>query len=182
MASGRKPPDRMRIQLSNSNQTCARHNQINSGGMTMAFVNEYIPAEDFKKYDFDKLNKRPKETSGTTPSDQWTIDREADIWLRKFYAESDHTAPQGGYTGVSVWDFYWKGTLMMVKVQEIASGGGYGKPRWARSKLLNIDITFEIENYRHQIISDLEAAFTAYRGAGVLAKNNGLEYSFSLEV
>lgn len=30
----------------------------------MAFVNEYISAEDFKKYNFELLNKRPKETSG----------------------------------------------------------------------------------------------------------------------
>ena len=90
----------------------------------MAFVNEYIPEEDFKKYDFEKLNVRPKEMSGTAPDSDWTIDREADIWLREFYIESDHTAPQGGFTGVSVWDFYWKGHLMLVKLLSIETGGG----------------------------------------------------------
>lgn len=147
----------------------------------MAFVNEYIPTEDFKKYDFDGLNKRPKETSGTTPSDSWTIDRDADIWLRKFYAEMDHTAPLGGQSGVSVWDFYWRGTLLLVKVEDVASGGGYGKPRWARSRLRRIDIPKDIESSRDQIIRDLEAAFTAYKGAGVLAPDDGIDYTYSLE-
>lgn len=147
----------------------------------MAFVNEYIPTEDFNKYDFDSLNKRPKETSGTTPSDSWTIDREADIWLRKFYAEMDHTAPLGGHSGVSVWDFYWRGALLVVKIEDVASGGGYGKPRWARSRLLGISSSMDIESSRVQILKDLEAALTAYKGAGVFAPNDGIEYTFSLE-
>ena len=87
----------------------------------MAFVNEYIPEEDWEKYNFDELNKRPRR--GLDTSDDWTIAREANIWLRKFYTESDHTEPDGGYTGVSVWDFYWKGALMLVEILGIETGG-----------------------------------------------------------
>jgi hypothetical protein len=105
----------------------------NSGENIMAFVNEYIPKVDYKKYDFDGLNKRKKERSGSTPAGFWTIDREADIWLREFYVETDHTVPLGGYTGVSVWDFYWKGHLMLAKITAIAGGGGVGR-RMSRGK------------------------------------------------
>lgn len=146
----------------------------------MAFVNEYIPAEDFKKYDFDKLNRRPKETSGTAPADDWTIDREADVWLREFYTEMDHTAPQGGYTGVSAWDFYWKGTLMLVKVKAVAGGGGVGLPSWSKKKLLSINIPTTLEGRRGEILRDLALAFTAYKDGGVLSSSSS--YSFRLEV
>lgn len=145
----------------------------------MAFVNEYIPANDLKKYDFAGLDRRP--SFGTTPSDQWSIDRDADIWLRKFYTEMDHTDLQGGFTGVSVWDFWWKGNLLQAKIKDLAGGGRYGAPRWAKKKLLSLDVPPEIECHRLQIIRDLESALTAYRGAGILAEDDGLEYAFSLE-
>lgn len=88
----------------------------------MAFVNEYIPKEDWEKYNFDELNKRPRKAGGA--SRDWTIDREADIWIRHFYTESDHTEPDGGFTGVKAWDFYWKGTLMLIELKDLESGGG----------------------------------------------------------
>lgn len=146
----------------------------------MGFVNEYIPEADLKKYNFAELNKRPRK--GGFTADDWTIDREADIWLRSFYLESDHTAPDGGFTGVSAWDFYWKGTLMFVEVKSLASGGGRGEPRWTRKKLLSINIPPELENQRPEIIRDLEAAFTAYKGAGVLAIDDSPSYTFELEI
>ena len=146
----------------------------------MAFVNEYIPKEDLEKYDFEKLNVRPKETSGTTPARFWVIDRETDIWLRQFYIESDHTAPQGGFTGISVWDFYWKGHLMLVKLLILETGGGSRQHCWSREKLLRIDVPPEIENQRSQILQDLEAALTAYKDSGVLSKVTS--YSFTLEI
>ena len=146
----------------------------------MAFVNEYIPAEDFKKYNFETLNNRKKETSGTAPSDSWTIDRDADIWLREFYTEMDHTAPLGGYTGISVWDYSWKGTLLLVKIKDIETGGGIGKHCWARRKLLAINIPVELKSQRLQILKDLETAFTAYKDGGVLSE--ATSFSFTLDI
>jgi hypothetical protein len=118
--------------------------------------------------------------SGTAPSDAWTIDREADIWLRKFYTESDHTAPQGGFTGVSVWDFYWKGHLMLVKLLSIETGGGLRQHCWSTKKLLSINIPLEIGDKRAQILRDLEAALTAYKDGGVFAE--ATSFSFTLEI
>jgi hypothetical protein len=146
----------------------------------MAFINEYIPAADLKKYDFEVLNNRQKEMSGTTPSDSWTIDRDADIWLRKFYTEFDHTAADGGFTGISVWDFFWRGTLMLVKMKTLETGGGIGKHCWARRKLLNINLPTNLENQRAQIIQDLEKTFIAYKDGGVLSE--ATSFAFALEI
>ena len=146
----------------------------------MAYINEYIPEADLKKYNFAELNKRPSKGGGAARD--WTIDREADIWLRHFYTESDHTELDGGYTGVSAWDFYWKGHLMLVEVKSAGTGGGDGKPLWQRKKLLSITIPSGLENARSQILKDLEAAFTAHRGAGVFGVPHDQEYSFTLEI
>lgn len=144
----------------------------------MAFVNEYIPPDDVKKYGFEQLNRRPNR--GSTPADDWTVNREADIWLRQFYMEMDHTAVRGGYTGVSAWDFYWKGNLLWVEVKDGGGGGGYGKPRWQKKKLLRIDIPESLDVHREQIMTDLVSAFTAYKGAGVFATDT--DFSFILEM
>lgn len=146
----------------------------------MAFVNEYIPETDLEQYDFASLNRRPKGTSGSSPSDYWTINREENIWLREFFTEMDHTAAQGGYTGISVWDFYWKGILMSVRLLSIETGGGVRQHCWSRKKLLSIDMPPEIEGLRSDILRDLERALTAYKDGGVLSQ--ATSYSFTLEV
>ena len=170
----------MNMLMANDHGTpCAARRNTNQEEKDMSFVNEYIPEADFEKYNFAELNRRTRKGMDTATS--WTIDREADIWLRKFYSESDHTAPDGGFTGVSAWDFYWKGTLMMAEVKALASGGGGNSPRWARSRLCSINNPFELEIRRSEVLKDLEAAFTAYRGAGVLSSNDSLEYTFTLE-
>lgn len=146
----------------------------------MAFVNEYISKEDWVKYRFDELNKRPRKAGGA--SRDWTIDRDADIWIRHFYTESDHTEPDGDYTGVKAWDFYWKGSLMLIELKDLDGGGGYGNPRWSKKRLLNINIPQDIESQRQQIIEDFERAFTERGGeAGVLAKPDFPSFTFILE-
>lgn len=145
----------------------------------MAFVNEYIPEADFKKYDFERLNKRPRK-AGTAPSDAWTIDRDADVWLRKFYTEMDHTDLQGGFTGISVWDFWWKGKLIAVTLESIETGGGVGKHCWSRKRLVALEIPAAMEAQRAQIVKDLEAALTAYKDGGVLS--GATTYSLTLDV
>ncbi|KJV05283.1 hypothetical protein [Methylocucumis oryzae] len=144
----------------------------------MTFINEYIPKEDLEKFNFAELNKRIKKGGGT--ADDWTIDREADIWLRKFYTESDHTELDGGYTGISVWDYYWKGCLMIVEIKTLETGGGRGKHCWARRRLLSINIPHELESQRPQILKDLEIAFTAYKDGGVFSSSTS--FSFALEI
>lgn len=144
----------------------------------MAFVNEYIPKEDFEKYNFDELNKRP--SKGGDFSRDWTIDREADVWLRKFYTESDHTDPTGGYTGISAWDFFWKGTLITLEVMMLEVGGNRRQHCWSRKRLQKINIPSELENKRPKILKDLEAAFLAYKDGGVLASSTSYTLTFEI--
>lgn len=144
----------------------------------MPFVNEYIQKEDFEKFNFSELNKRKKKGGGT--ANHWTIDQKADVWLRKFYTESDHTEPGGGFTGVSVWDYYWKGHLMMIEIKTLEIGGDRGKHCWARRRLLSINIPHELKSQRPQILKDLETAFTAYKDGGIFSSSTS--FNFSLEM
>jgi len=165
------------LQLSKLRIVNYQNNQEND---SMAFVNEYISESDIKKYDIEALNKRPGKGIGR--SYDWTIDRDADIWLHKFYTESDHTEPDGGYTGVKAWDFYWKGTLMLIEMKDLDGGGGYGKPRWSKKQLLSINIPTELQAKRQQIIEDFERAYSERGGeAGILAKPDFPFFTFILE-
>ncbi len=144
----------------------------------MAFVNEYIPQEDLIKYNFEELRKRPRK--GPMRDNDWTIDREADIWLHEYYVQSDHTAPAGGYTGISGWYFYWKGTLMFLEIKSIDAAYIQGKSFRCKKKLLNINIPETLKNKSDIIFDDLEQAFNAEHG-GCVYSNPQLEYHFILE-
>ncbi|WP_434778356.1 hypothetical protein [Neisseria sp. Ec49-e6-T10] len=143
----------------------------------MAFVNEYIPAEDFKKYDFDVINKRWNGVGN--PARQWAINREKDIWLRKFYTVNDHTAPDGGYTGEIFWDFYWKGTLMSLKTKKTnVKGGGIGEFLTYDLKVLEINIPSELSPQKEEIFQGIKDAFVAYAGGGIFSESIGCEINF----
>ena len=146
----------------------------------MTFINEYIPEEDLIKYDFEALNKRPRK-GGTTPASFWTIDREADIWLREFYKEFDPTALDGNFTGVSAWDFYWKGALITLelKLLDVISSGP-GTHCTIKRKLKSINVPPELSGQYDLILKDLEAALTAHADAGVLSSSSGFTLIFEV--
>ena len=100
----------------------------------MTFINEYIPEEDLKKYNFEALNKRFRK-AGSTPASYWVIDREADIWLRKFYNAYDRTAPDDNCPGISAWDFYWKGTLITLELETLVVEGGARSPSHLKKEI-----------------------------------------------
>ncbi len=144
----------------------------------MGFINEYIPEEDFKRYDFESLNKRSRK-GGTTPASFWTIDREADIWLREFYTEYDHTAQDGNFTGVSAWDFYWKGALITLELELLdVISSGPGTHCTVKRKLISINVPAELSGQYDLILKDLEAALVAYADAGVLSSSSGFTLIF----
>ena len=172
----------MRAQSDTGNNESSRHLAANlCGGTAMAFVNEYIPKEDLERYNFAELSKRRKK--GGYENSQWTVDRDAETWIWCYYIESDHTELDGGFTGVSGWHYCWRGTMLFFEVKSTGfRGGGTREPTWQAKKLLSLEIPKEIETYRPQIITDLIEAFTAYRGAGVLADNLDQPYTFTLEL
>lgn len=146
----------------------------------MAFINEYISARDFNKYKFNELNKRPKRANGTAPSDVWTIDREANIWLRQFYAEIDPKNPKGDLTGITVWDFYWQKDLMQVKLLSLEAGRDKEKEHcWARQRLVEIEMSVSMAIFQLHALRDLKSALIAYKDAGI--RSEAKTYSLVLE-
>lgn len=67
----------------------------------MAFVNEYISADDVEKYDLDTLDKR----YGGGKRD-WTIDRDTDTWLIYLGSGKEDDGVR--------WLFYWESNVYRV--------------------------------------------------------------------
>ncbi|MBU3055523.1 hypothetical protein [Pseudomonas indica] len=122
----------------------------------MAFVNEYIPADDIKKYDVEKIN-RSFLKSNYKPS--WTADRERDVYLRYMRSGREEFSNQSDFI------LYWKGILIRLRME--VSGGGRGGNGWTHYKMLNIDFPEALSERREEVISDLKDALAAYKDFGV---------------
>jgi hypothetical protein len=73
----------------------------------MAFINEYIPDEDIKKYEIEKWDKKYLKAH-YQPS--WTVDRERGMYLRYMSNEREDRANHWTFC------FYWKGHVLQVEV------------------------------------------------------------------
>ena len=140
----------------------------------MAFVNEYIPEEDFEKYEIREIDRQAPAT--IIWRRDWTIDRERDIYLRQVsrgYFDADETH-------ISWWTFYWKGTLLWFRLEpfgEIVRGedglrhGSY----WIKE----FTLPESLQDQRQAIYQDLRDAFNIYGGGGVLSAST--DYVYDLE-
>ncbi|MFN3717189.1 MAG: hypothetical protein ACK4R8_10755, partial [Thiobacillus sp.] len=81
----------------------------------MAFVNEYIPKEDYDKYDLRRVcgEHNLKSLRGHMYSRDWTIDRDRDAFLIQVWSHRD-----AEFNG---WAFYWKGEWMFFEMRPIES-------------------------------------------------------------
>ena len=145
----------------------------------MGFTCEYISKDDIEKYEIKRLNKRVF-AQGSNPARDWVVNREEDIWLREFCYVYDHTAPDGDFTGVSFWDFYWKGSLVVAKVQTISVIASVGEHGRARKKLMAIDIPNKVLGKKLDILKDFERALSAHKDGGIHSKCP--TYDLTLEV
>ncbi len=147
----------------------------------MAFVNEYIPAEDVKKYGIEEINK--KIIMDFNSSRQWTIDRERGIYLRCVSAGREDWRHETG------WTFYWKGRLLWVRLDMISfdgQPGGARKSNWKLVQLKEMDdsstnhLPDDLKPLQSEIVADLREALLAENGGGVYSHIK--EYSISLEI
>jgi hypothetical protein len=142
----------------------------------MAYVNEKISEEDFEKYNLAAIRKRLPYGS---PNDHWAIDREKDIWFRKYYTSID--IENSGAESYIVWDFYWKGSLVSVDTETIDKGRFDGI-YYAHMKILNIEIPDNILRYKTQILKDLKEIFEASNaGGGIYSNANGFKVDLEYE-
>ncbi|WP_200958259.1 hypothetical protein [Massilia sp. Root335] len=140
--------------------------------VNMAFINEFIPEADIKKYGIEEVNK--KYIAGGTNSDQWTIDRDRDVYLRCVARGRDE------FRNESTWTLYWERELITIELHLLDAGGRRGESGWAHWKLHHIYIPPHLEARRNDILTDLKNSLTAYKGGGVYARNT--EYSVTLDV
>lgn len=127
----------------------------------MAFVNEYIPAEDVKKYHLDEIDR--KYGIGLGGGGGWTVDRERGYYLRHMERCREEQL------GEHVYDLYWQGHLIRVRVKQ-ESGDLDGGRTLRRYRLLRLDMARELEADREAIVAVLKEALTAYGSFGVLSR------------
>jgi hypothetical protein len=139
----------------------------------MTFVNEYIPAEDKKKFNMIEGNFFYQ-----TSTNSWTVDRERNMFLLPRTGPSPEGIP-----GQINWAFYWRGHLLDVLLLTIATGGDDSIGHlWSHKRVLRIDgLTAELEGQRSKIIEDLREALTANRGRGVLSECTSYELKLDVE-
>ena len=138
----------------------------------MTFVNEYISAEEIKKYDLENINKRF--IVGGTKARDWTIDRERNIYLRNVANGREEFSHQ------STWTFYWHGELILLELDNISTSGVAGGDRCGNKKLRSITIPHHLEANYDEIIVDLKEALTVYKDGGVFA--TATAYTLILDV
>jgi len=137
------------------------------GETIMAFVNEYISAEDRSKYGLDEI-ERDVSMRGRAPQRQWTIDHERGIYLREINSGREESRHE------STWHFYWRGDLMTVCLEMVDAGGQRGGHGWSHYQLVDcyrkgFFIPTHLLDRRDEILADLREALTAYKGGGVFS-------------
>ena len=123
----------------------------------MAFVNEFVPEDDVKKYGLEEIDQQYLRSCFHP---EWTFDRERDIYLREVQSGREEFANKHGFT------LYWKGALMFVQLTR-KGGGVRGGEGWAEWTLLGIHIPDALQAKKAEIIADLKAALSAYKDFGM---------------
>jgi len=141
-----------------------RYGQFQQENNIMAFVNEFVPEEDAKKYGLEEIDRHYRHSSFHP---EWTVDRERDIYLREVEIGREESANRHGFT------LYWKGALLFVRLTRKGGGVRHGE-QWSEWSLYSsplqgsiIGISDDLEENRAEIIADLKAALTAYKDFGM---------------
>lgn len=83
----------------------------------MAFVNEFVAAEDKAKYDWQTMPKPgPVQEVGMRPPSYWTIDRERNVFLIRTYRGREEDSDLCHFL------FWWRGTPMPLHIRQEISG------------------------------------------------------------
>lgn len=138
----------------------------------MAFVNEYISAEDFLTYGIEAIDMQYWNT--TLRSRQWTIDRERNIYLRAVASGKDELSH------IATWTFYWKGDLLWSQREGVAFRGKPGEPCWSHTKVSKLVLPPHLQSNQQEIHQALRDAFFSYRDGGVYATCT--EFSMQLDI
>lgn len=148
----------------------------------MGFVAEYISAADMDKYKIKEIDEQV-EISWRTHSDQWVVDREREMYLRRIAAGRDELSRE------SAWNFYWRDNLFWMFIELVdGSSNGRNAPGWGRKKIVLVRLMGDrskllppsLVDSWDETFRDLEAALLVYKDGGVYSATT--EYKLYLEV
>jgi hypothetical protein len=136
----------------------------------MAFVNEYVSAEDANKYDLNGINRRfGKDTQIRF---EWTIDRERDVFLRWIASGREEFASR---VTMVLW---YQGITIPVHL-EVSGTGDYSKPTTTIWHLSGIELPPALEAKRDEVLQSLREALTTYKvGVGVDVADHTAVFEF----
>lgn len=134
----------------------------------MAFVNEYISDDDIKKYNIEEIDRQFLKT---TFRPDWTVDRERETYLRLVASGREEFANEKDFT------FLWQGSLLVVRLKE-NGGGARGGEGWSDYQLVKIDLPEQLIQKEEDILADLRASLTAYKGGGVYSSRTKSKTTF----
>jgi hypothetical protein len=125
----------------------------------MAFMNEYVSAEDAKKYDLDGINRQ----FGKEPQVRysWTIDREQNVFLKWINSGKEE------FVGRETYVLWWKSYILPIYM-ESESKGRLSEKTSTIWRLLGIELPTELLEQRDEIVHVLKEALTEYKvGVGI---------------
>lgn len=133
----------------------------------MTFVNEYVSPEDAEKYHLADIDAKFR---WGNESRDWTIDRERDIYLRNIsWGREEETLHE------SLWTFYWKGTLLTLRLDLLHATGKRGGAAWSHWRLVRLNGTnglpSALKEHKQAILDDLRYALLAHKDGGVSSKS-----------
>ena len=118
----------MVLQSNQRNKSATELDNFKQERSVMAFVNEYIPEADIKKFDINEINKQY--IVGGTNARDWTVDRDRNMYLRCVARGREEFRHQ------STWTFYWHGELLKVDIDTLEAGGKRGGASWSHKKII----------------------------------------------
>jgi hypothetical protein len=132
----------------------------------MSFVNEYISAEDFEKYQLREIDQN--HVVGGVNARQWTVDRWSDSYLRRL------TRGREEWAHVSDWTFRWSGADYTLHFHLVGASGRPWEPgsiKWALIRVNGQDAPSRLPEPQPEFLRDLKSALTVYKDGGIYAQS-----------
>jgi hypothetical protein len=123
----------------------------------MTFVIEKVSEQDIEKFGLREINERFWKGNGDY---HWVIDRERDVYLR-YLCHGDRDTPYR-----NDFSFYWKGTLLTIRLEKRGEGvrGGKGSTTWSWG---GWQLPESLASHREEIIANIKEALIAYKDNGM---------------